>query len=152
MSDSDHYTCLSCSDHFLNVCLVQIIICMFVWFRSLCVFASFRLIFVRVSDSDSYVCLPRTDQSKFTWYRSLCAFAFFRSLLVCLPRSDHYSYVGPIQIISGTQIPKPKDSKKGEVIDPFIKIEVHGAPNDNSEYRSKVIKNNGEIQIIDRRV
>ena len=71
---------------------------------------------------------------------------------MCLPRSDHYSYVGPVQIISGTQIPKPKDSKKGEVIDPFIKIEVHGAPNDNSEYRSKVIKNNGEIQIIDRRV
>nr|KAG5702905.1 hypothetical protein BaRGS_034678 [Batillaria attramentaria] len=48
-----------------------------------------------------------------------------------------------LTIISGSQIPKPKDSKKGEVIDPFIKIEVHGAPNDNAEYRTKVIQNNG---------
>ncbi|KAK7099384.1 1-phosphatidylinositol 4,5-bisphosphate phosphodiesterase delta-1-like isoform X2 [Littorina saxatilis] len=48
-----------------------------------------------------------------------------------------------LTIISGSQIPKPKDSKKGEVIDPFIKVEVHGAPNDNAEYRTKVIKNNG---------
>ncbi|XP_076450758.1 1-phosphatidylinositol 4,5-bisphosphate phosphodiesterase delta-4-like isoform X2 [Babylonia areolata] len=48
-----------------------------------------------------------------------------------------------LTIISGTQIPKPKDSKKGEVIDPFIKIEVHGAPSDCAEYRTKVINNNG---------
>lgn len=48
------------------------------------------------------------------------------------------------QIISGVQIPKPNDSKKGEVIDPFIKIEVHGAPSDNAEYSSKVVTNNGK--------
>ena len=66
-------------------------------------------------------------------------FAWLRSLSnVCV----YLVYL--VQIISGTQIPKPKDSKKGEVIDPFIKIEVHGAPNDNAEYRSKVIKNNGK--------
>ncbi|PVD33253.1 hypothetical protein C0Q70_04505 [Pomacea canaliculata] len=48
-----------------------------------------------------------------------------------------------LTIISGIQIPKPNDSKKGEVIDPFIKIEVHGAPSDNAEYSSKVVTNNG---------
>ncbi|KAL8618755.1 hypothetical protein ACOMHN_015165 [Nucella lapillus] len=48
-----------------------------------------------------------------------------------------------LTIISAMQIPKPHNSTKGEVIDPFIKIELHGAPGDNAEYRTKVIKDNG---------
>ncbi|XP_060086322.1 1-phosphatidylinositol 4,5-bisphosphate phosphodiesterase eta-2-like [Ylistrum balloti] len=48
-----------------------------------------------------------------------------------------------MKIISGYQIPKPKDSKKGEVIDPFIKIEVHGAKSDNQQVKTSVIQNNG---------
>ncbi|XP_041367391.1 1-phosphatidylinositol 4,5-bisphosphate phosphodiesterase delta-1-like isoform X2 [Gigantopelta aegis] len=48
-----------------------------------------------------------------------------------------------IEIISGYQIPKPKNSSKGEVIDPFIKIEVHGVASDHVEKRTKTINNNG---------
>ncbi|BFZ04244.1 hypothetical protein BsWGS_07283 [Bradybaena similaris] len=48
-----------------------------------------------------------------------------------------------ITIISGYQIPKPNDSTKGEVIDPFIKIEVFGVPSDAAECRTKVIEDNG---------
>ncbi|CAG5115736.1 unnamed protein product, partial [Candidula unifasciata] len=47
------------------------------------------------------------------------------------------------EIISGYQIPKPNDSTKGEVIDPFVKIEMFGVPSDVAEYRTKVIENNG---------
>ncbi|XP_021368039.1 1-phosphatidylinositol 4,5-bisphosphate phosphodiesterase eta-2-like isoform X2 [Mizuhopecten yessoensis] len=48
-----------------------------------------------------------------------------------------------MKMISGYQIPKPKDSKKGEVIDPFIKIEVHGSKADNQQVKTSVIQNNG---------
>ena len=44
-------------------------------------------------------------------------------------------------------MPKPKDSKKGEVIDPFLKIEIHGIASDKQEQKSSVIKNNGELRV-----
>ena len=52
------------------------------------------------------------------------------------------------QLISGFQLPKPKDSKKGEVIDPFLKIEIHGASSDKQEQKSSVMKNNGKILVL----
>lgn len=48
-----------------------------------------------------------------------------------------------IKLISGFQLPKPKDSKKGEIIDPFLKIEIHGVSIDKQEQKSSVMKNNG---------
>ena len=48
------------------------------------------------------------------------------------------------QLISGFQLPKPKDSKKGEIIDPFLKIEIHGVSIDKQEQKSSVMKNNGK--------
>ncbi|XP_055996618.1 1-phosphatidylinositol 4,5-bisphosphate phosphodiesterase eta-2-like isoform X3 [Ostrea edulis] len=48
-----------------------------------------------------------------------------------------------ITIVSGYQIPKPNDSKKGEIIDPFIKIEVHGAKEDTQQCKTSVKNNNG---------
>lgn len=48
-----------------------------------------------------------------------------------------------VKVISGFQLPKPKDSKKGEIIDPFIKIEIHGVSRDKQDQKSSVIKNNG---------
>ena len=49
------------------------------------------------------------------------------------------------QIISGHQIPKPNDSLKGEIIDPFVKIDIFGVPSDQADYKTKVIENNGEF-------
>ncbi|KAK3104139.1 hypothetical protein FSP39_024731 [Pinctada imbricata] len=46
-------------------------------------------------------------------------------------------------VISGSQIPKPKDSKKGEVIDPFLKIDVYGAKQDTRSVKTSHIDNNG---------
>ena len=51
------------------------------------------------------------------------------------------------QVISGFQLPKPKDSKKGEIIDPFIKIEIHGVSRDKQDQKSSVIKNNGMFSV-----
>ncbi|KAK3101770.1 hypothetical protein FSP39_006226 [Pinctada imbricata] len=48
-----------------------------------------------------------------------------------------------IKIISGCQIPKPKDSKKGEVIDPYVKVKVHGVEKDTRTQRTQRIKDNG---------
>ncbi|CAL1547805.1 unnamed protein product [Lymnaea stagnalis] len=58
-------------------------------------------------------------------------------------RSANSMKILKICIISGFQIPKPKDSTKGEIIDPFIKVEVYGVPSDQAEYKTKVIENNG---------
>ncbi|KAJ8313208.1 hypothetical protein KUTeg_009241 [Tegillarca granosa] len=48
-----------------------------------------------------------------------------------------------LTIISGYQIPKPKDTTKGEVIDPFIKVEIHGVRADTKQVKTSVIQNNG---------
>ncbi|XP_055899333.1 1-phosphatidylinositol 4,5-bisphosphate phosphodiesterase delta-4-like isoform X4 [Biomphalaria glabrata] len=48
-----------------------------------------------------------------------------------------------LTIISGFQFPKPKNSQKGEVIDPFVKVSVHGVAADEAKFRTKVIQNNG---------
>ncbi|KAL3841781.1 hypothetical protein ACJMK2_019882 [Sinanodonta woodiana] len=48
-----------------------------------------------------------------------------------------------IEVISGFQLPKPKNSKKGEVIDPFLKIDIFGAAIDTQDRKTAVIKNNG---------
>lgn len=48
-----------------------------------------------------------------------------------------------ITIVSGYQLPKPNDSKKGEIIDPFIKIEVHGVKEDTQQCKTSVKENNG---------
>ena len=48
-----------------------------------------------------------------------------------------------LKIISAYQIPKPNNSKKGEVIDPFVKIEIHGVKTDQQSVKTSVIDNNG---------
>ncbi|XP_005089434.1 1-phosphatidylinositol 4,5-bisphosphate phosphodiesterase eta-1 [Aplysia californica] len=57
--------------------------------------------------------------------------------------SRSVSKVLKITIISGYQIPKPNDSTKGEIIDPFVKVEIYGVPSDVAEYKTKVMENNG---------
>ncbi|XP_052801177.1 1-phosphatidylinositol 4,5-bisphosphate phosphodiesterase eta-2-like isoform X5 [Mya arenaria] len=48
-----------------------------------------------------------------------------------------------LKVMSGFQLPKPKDSKKGEVIDPFVKVEIHGLQRDTQMKKTQVVKNNG---------
>ena len=69
------------------------------------------------------------------------------SLQSHIPIMTYYCMLHFFQVISGFQLPKPKDSKKGEIIDPFIKIEIHGVSRDKQDQKSSVIKNNGMFVI-----
>ncbi|KAL6045272.1 Phosphoinositide phospholipase C [Balamuthia mandrillaris] len=48
-----------------------------------------------------------------------------------------------VEILSARQLPKPKGSRKGGIVDPFIRISVAGVEADCREYRSSTISNNG---------
>ncbi|XP_014676437.1 PREDICTED: 1-phosphatidylinositol 4,5-bisphosphate phosphodiesterase delta-4-like isoform X2 [Priapulus caudatus] len=48
-----------------------------------------------------------------------------------------------IKIISGQRLPKPGGSMKGEVIDPYVVVSVHGVPPDNQKVKTKIIMDNG---------
>ncbi|XP_059143745.1 1-phosphatidylinositol 4,5-bisphosphate phosphodiesterase delta-4-like [Physella acuta] len=48
-----------------------------------------------------------------------------------------------ITVISGFQLPKPNDSLRGEIIDPFIKVDILGVPYDLAQSKTRAILNNG---------
>ncbi|XP_068727997.1 1-phosphatidylinositol 4,5-bisphosphate phosphodiesterase delta-4-like isoform X2 [Montipora capricornis] len=53
-----------------------------------------------------------------------------------------------IKVISAQQLPKPADTKgetrtKGEVIDPYVKVDFHGIPADTASFKTKAVKDNG---------
>ncbi|XP_006008939.2 inactive phospholipase C-like protein 2 [Latimeria chalumnae] len=55
-----------------------------------------------------------------------------------------------IKIISGQNLPKPKGSgAKGDVVDPYVYIEIHGIPADCAEQRTKTVNQNGDNPIFD---
>ncbi|NXJ73961.1 PLCD4 phosphodiesterase, partial [Trogon melanurus] len=63
--------------------------------------------------------------------------------------SDPGSWEGPgpitltIQVISGQQLPKVANSKDGAIIDPLVRVEIHGVPADQAHQETKYIENNG---------
>ncbi|NXN15156.1 PLCD4 phosphodiesterase, partial [Indicator maculatus] len=48
-----------------------------------------------------------------------------------------------IQVISGQQLPKVSNSKEGAIIDPLVRVEIHGVPADQAHQETKYIENNG---------
>ncbi|XP_077986792.1 inactive phospholipase C-like protein 2 [Glandiceps talaboti] len=55
-----------------------------------------------------------------------------------------------IKIISGQQFPKPKGSgAKGDVIDPYVSMEIFGIPADCAEERTKSVPHNGYNPLFD---
>ena len=48
-----------------------------------------------------------------------------------------------VEVMSASQLPKPGGSAKGEVIDPYVKVELHGVPSDSKNFHTKVVDNNG---------
>nr|XP_055067338.1 inactive phospholipase C-like protein 2 [Misgurnus anguillicaudatus] len=55
-----------------------------------------------------------------------------------------------IKIISGQNFPKPKGSgSKGDVVDPYVYIEIHGIPADCAEQRTKTVHQNEDNPIFD---
>uniref|UniRef100_A0A8C6WLS2 Phosphoinositide phospholipase C n=1 Tax=Neogobius melanostomus TaxID=47308 RepID=A0A8C6WLS2_9GOBI len=55
-----------------------------------------------------------------------------------------------IKVISGQNLPKPKGSgAKGDVVDPYVFVEVHGIPADCAERRTRTVTQNGDNPIFD---
>ncbi|KAL4657778.1 inactive phospholipase C-like protein 2 [Arapaima gigas] len=55
-----------------------------------------------------------------------------------------------IKVISGQNLPKPRGSAaKGDVVEPYIYVEIHGIPADCAEQRTKTISQNGDNPIFD---
>ncbi|XP_055521407.1 LOW QUALITY PROTEIN: 1-phosphatidylinositol 4,5-bisphosphate phosphodiesterase delta-4-like, partial [Leucoraja erinacea] len=48
-----------------------------------------------------------------------------------------------IQVISGQQLPKVTNSKPGWIVDPLVRVEIHGVAMDNAKMETKYIDNNG---------
>uniref|UniRef100_A0A670YHH2 Phosphoinositide phospholipase C n=1 Tax=Pseudonaja textilis TaxID=8673 RepID=A0A670YHH2_PSETE len=48
-----------------------------------------------------------------------------------------------LMIISGQQLPKIPNSKEGSIVDPFVRVEIHGIPSDSAKQETKYIDNNG---------
>lgn len=49
-----------------------------------------------------------------------------------------------ITVISGQQLPKPaKEGEKGEIIDPYVKLDFHGIQADTASFKTKFVKDNG---------
>uniref|UniRef100_A0A1A8P8Z8 Phosphoinositide phospholipase C n=1 Tax=Nothobranchius rachovii TaxID=451742 RepID=A0A1A8P8Z8_9TELE len=55
-----------------------------------------------------------------------------------------------VKVISGQNLPKPKGSgAKGNVVDPYVYVEIHGIPADCTERRTRTVTQNGDNPIFD---
>lgn len=48
-----------------------------------------------------------------------------------------------LQVISGQQLPKV-NIKKDSIVDPLVRVEIHGVPMDQAKQETRYIDNNGD--------
>jgi len=48
-----------------------------------------------------------------------------------------------VQVLTGSQLPKPFGASKGEIIDPYVCVEIKGVPRDNKKCQTRAIDDNG---------
>ncbi|XP_067825232.1 1-phosphatidylinositol 4,5-bisphosphate phosphodiesterase delta-3-like isoform X3 [Heptranchias perlo] len=53
-----------------------------------------------------------------------------------------------IDVISAQQLPKVNKDKKNSIVDPLVRVEVHGVPDDNAMKKTGHVENNGPSAII----
>ncbi|XP_062400863.1 1-phosphatidylinositol 4,5-bisphosphate phosphodiesterase eta-2 [Sardina pilchardus] len=76
--------------------------------------------------------------------KCMCKGAFDPSLEDPLPGRKKKQLM--LKIISGQQLPKPRDSMlgdRGEIIDPFVEVEIIGLPVDCQKAQTRVVDDNG---------
>ncbi|XP_018582079.2 inactive phospholipase C-like protein 2 [Scleropages formosus] len=55
-----------------------------------------------------------------------------------------------VKVISGQNLPKPKGSAaKGDVVEPYVYVEIHGIPADCAEQRTKTVSQNGDNPVFE---
>ncbi|KAM7365220.1 hypothetical protein PAMP_016166 [Pampus punctatissimus] len=57
-------------------------------------------------------------------------------------RDSYQPLVLSIQVISGQQLPKV-NIKEGSIVDPLVRVEIHGVPMDQAKQETRYIENNG---------
>ncbi|XP_030604825.1 1-phosphatidylinositol 4,5-bisphosphate phosphodiesterase delta-4 isoform X1 [Archocentrus centrarchus] len=57
-------------------------------------------------------------------------------------RDDYHPVVLTIQVISGQQLPKV-NIKEDSIVDPLVRVEIHGVPMDQAKQETRYIENNG---------
>jgi len=57
-----------------------------------------------------------------------------------------------VHLISGQHLPNASEREAGEIIEPFVKINLHGHPIDQSQWESSVVHKNGFNPIWDEKV
>ena len=48
-----------------------------------------------------------------------------------------------IKIITGQQLPKPRSKLQGEIVDPFVRVDIYGDERDKIQYETEWVPNNG---------
>ena len=61
--------------------------------------------------------------------------------------SNTQIYVCVYQVISGQQLPKV-NQKEGSIVDPLVRVEIYGVPQDQTKEETSHINNNGERAIL----
>lgn len=65
-------------------------------------------------------------------------------VFLCLAPVHHLCvFLCVCQVISGQQLPKV-NQKEGSIVDPLVRVEVYGAPQDQAREETSHINNNGE--------
>lgn len=49
-----------------------------------------------------------------------------------------------LQVISGQRLPKVDSTKETSVVDPLVKVELFGVPEDTRQQETSYVENNGE--------
>lgn len=59
--------------------------------------------------------------------------------------SDQSLYTS-VQIISAQQLPKINKDNQRSIVDPHVRVEIYGVPDDNASKQTHHIENNGKCQ------
>lgn len=68
---------------------------------------------------------------------------------ICIPSTNSvwdyicWLFFHFLKVISGQQLPKVKQ-KEWSIVDPLVRVEIHGVPLDQAKQETKYIDNNGE--------
>ncbi|XP_078063008.1 1-phosphatidylinositol 4,5-bisphosphate phosphodiesterase delta-3-like, partial [Mustelus asterias] len=53
-----------------------------------------------------------------------------------------------IDIITAQQLPKVNKNKKNSIVDPLVRVEIQGVPDDNATQKTGHVENNGKIMLV----
>ena len=74
------------------------------------------------------------------------AYGLYLFIGLFMGRVYFLDYSSVIQVISGQQLPKV-NIKEGSIVDPLVRVEIHGVPLDQGKQETRYIENNGTVKL-----